>query len=115
MTEDFEFIDRAGAPAAADFCIIISDSSMLPYLHPGERIYLSCREPLCDMDVGLFLYQSHILCRQYCEDYAGVLHLLCANPACESENISISRAARGDCLCLGKVLLPRRLPPPVYD
>lgn len=115
MQEDFEFLDRGpDVPSAADFCLIIRDDCMLPYIRPGDRVYVSCREPLSDMDVGLFLYRGRVLCRQYCEDYSGALLLLCANTAREAENISVARSARADCLCLGKVLLSRRLPPPIY-
>lgn len=116
MQEDFKFIDRtADIPAAADFCLLISDDCMLPYIRPGDRVCVSCREELSDMDVGLFLYRGRVLCRQVCEDYSGALLLLCANPAREAENLSVASSERDDCLCLGKVLLPRPLPPPVYD
>jgi len=116
MPEDFEFIDRGPEiPSAADFCLVISDDCMLPYIRPGDRVYVSCREALSDMDAGLFLYRGRLLCRQVCEDYSGALLLLCANPAREAENISVAKSERSSCLCLGKIILSRRLPPPVYN
>jgi len=116
MQEDFELIARGpDIPSAADFCLVISDDCMSPYIRPGDRAYVSCREVLSDMDVGLFLYHGRVLCRQVCEDYSGALLLLCANPEREAENLSIPGSERADCLCLGKVLLAERLPPPVYN
>lgn len=116
MQEDFELIDRGSdVPSAADFCFVISDDRMLPYIRPGDRVYVSCREALSDMDVGVFLYHGRILCRQVCEDYTGALHLLCADPRREAENISVPKSLRAECLCLGKVLLPQPLPSPLYD
>ena len=40
--------------------------------------------------------------------------LLCANPERENENLSLSRTEKAACLCLGRVLLKKRLPMPVY-
>lgn len=116
MKDFFDLIARgADTPPAADFLIKITDDCMLPYISPGQEVCVSCREQLLEMDAGIFLYNGKIICRQWCEDYAGALHLLCANPKRESENISIPRDARTRCLCLGRVILPHRLPPPVYD
>lgn len=115
MTDYYELVPRCrDIPEAADFCLTLGDDCMLPYIAHGQRIYISCRARLEEMDAGLFLYEGRIICRQWCEDFTGALLLLCANPECESENLRIEAAARGKCLCLGKVLLDRKLPPPQY-
>ena len=52
--------------------------------------------------------------RQWCEDSAGNLHLLCANPKRERENLMLGPKERGACLCLGTVLPGKPLPAPIY-
>lgn len=115
MRDEIEFISRgADTPKGADFAVVIRDGCMLPYISPGQRVYVSCKGELAPMEVGLFLYCGRVLCRQWCEDYAGSLLLLCANPALERENISVPAAERRSCLCLGRVLLNEKLPSPEY-
>ena len=45
---------------------------------------------------------------------SGTLHLLCANPRRERENLSLSWAEKAACLCLGRILTEKKLPMPVY-
>ena len=93
--EDYDLIERGAAvPAAADMCIIHGDDTMEPYIRRGERVYISRRQTPAEMEAGLFLYRGKVYCRQWCEDYAGGLHLLCANPARERENLHLSRSER---------------------
>lgn len=116
MTEDFRLIPRGrDIPDSADFSVTVSDDAMQPYIKAGETVLVSSREELHEFDAGLFLYDNKILCRQWCEDYSGALLLLCANPARQAENIIVSASSRAKCLCLGKIILSRRLPPPIYD
>lgn len=108
-------VDRDGrVPEGADFCLTVDTDDMAPYIRPGDRVYVSCRQDLEDMDAGLFYVDGRVLCRQYCEDYSGTLHLLCANPLREDRNLALSREKRGELICLGKLLLAKHLPPPVY-
>lgn len=116
MTEDFKLIPRSGdVPEAADFSVTITDDCMQPYIMQGDTVYVSSRETLSEFDAGLFLYRDRILCRQWCEDYSGALHLLCANPARERENITVPAAERSACLCLGKIILSSKIPAPIYN
>ena len=101
-------------PAEADFCLTLTDDCMAPHIKPGDSVYVSCREPLDEMDAGIFLYNDTLVCRQWCCDYAGTLHLLCANPARQAQNIAVPAHEKEKCLCLGKVLLQKPLPAPVY-
>lgn len=112
----YELIERDGSmPPQADFAIELRDEAMLPYIKPGERIYVQGRAELEEFEAGLFLYEGRVICRQWCEDYSGAVHLLCANPEMERENINISREKRGELRLLGRVLLGRKLPAPVYS
>jgi len=101
-------------PAGTDFCLVLDSREMEPLIKKGERIYVSRRESPGDMEAGIFLYGGKILCRQICEDYAGRLHLLCANPQCESENLCLDKEEKQRCRCLGKVLLKAKPPRPLY-
>ena len=113
--EGYELIDRSPAmPPEADFCLRLGDDSMSPYLSAGETVFVKARAELEEFDAGIFLYEGAVLCRQWCEDYGGTVHLLCANPACRDKNISIPRTQRQKLRCLGKVLLSEKLPAPVY-
>lgn len=115
MDEDYSFLPRSRkTPAGADLCLRLDNDCMEPFIRRGELLYISRRETPEEMQPGLFYYRGRVLCRQWCEDSAGSLHLLCANPGRESENLSLSREEKAACLCLGRVLLKKRLPMPVY-
>jgi len=115
MTEEYTFLQRTNdMPAGADFCLRLDNDCMEPYLKKGELLYIDRKQSPEELQPGLFLIRGRILCRQWCEDSAGALHLLCANPKRERENLSLSRAEKSACLCLGSVLTKKRLPMPVY-
>lgn len=115
MLEDYRLIPRSDEmPEGTDFCLILDNELMAPLINKGEMIYISRSAAPEELEVGIFLYKGRIYCRQYCEDYAGNMHLLCANPACERENLCLSRAEKEKCLCLGKVLLEKKPTMPVY-
>ena len=103
LTEDFRLIKRdRDIPAEADFSVVLRDSAMEPLLHPGQTVYVSCRAPLQERDVGLFLVNGQVCCRRWCEDYNGALVLL---GGAEKDCIYLDREQRRRCLCLGKVLI----------
>ena len=114
--QDYELVEReAETPVEADFCIEIEGDSMEPYIHDGQRVYVKRdTTDLAEFDVGIFYVDGDVLCKQWCRDYVGTLHLLSANPKREDANRAISRSADQTVLCYGKVLLPRRLPRPEY-
>ena len=113
--EDYELFPRdSSTPAKADFSISITGDSMEPYIHDGQTVYVQRDSSLREFDVGIFFVDGDVYCKQWCEDYAGTLHLLSANPAREDANIAIHRNSGRSVVCFGKVLLPRRLPRPVY-
>ncbi len=113
--EEYTLLERTKElPAGTDFCVILDNDCMEPYLKRGEMVSISRSEAPEELQPGLFYCRGRILCRQWCEDSAGNIHLLCANPGRESENLTLSRTEKSACLCLGRVLLKKRLPMPVY-
>ena len=115
MPEHYELIERTGdMPQEADFCLTLEGDEMEPVIKQGSRVYVSRRESPGDMEAGVFYYRGRIYCRQLCRDYAGDIHLLCANPKRESENLRLTKGEMEKCLCLGKVLLEEKPPMPVY-
>ena len=115
MDENFSLIPiSADMPEGTDFCLIMDTELMEPLIAKGSRLCVSRHQDPEPMDVGLFFYRGRVLCRQVCEDYAGNLHLLCANPKAEKENLCLDRKERSHCLCLGRVLLREKPPAPVY-
>ncbi len=115
MTEEYSFVPRTQrTPPGADFCLRLDNDCMEPWLRQGEIVYVDRSEAPDELQPGVFWYRGRILCRQWCEDSEGTLHLLCANPRRERENLSLSRAEKAACLCLGKVVLKKPLPMPVY-
>ncbi|MBQ9412170.1 MAG: helix-turn-helix domain-containing protein [Oscillospiraceae bacterium] len=113
--EDYELMELPeDAPARADFCVNVSGHSMEPYIHDGELVYVKSMEPLSMFDVGVFFVDGDVFIKQYCRDDSGAVYLLSANPDMESANKTIPADASSTVVCYGKVLLPRRLPEPVY-
>lgn len=113
MPEHYELISiTADMPQGADFCFVMSGDEMEPVIKQGARVYVSRREGPAQMEAGLFYIDGKVYCRQYCEDYAGDIHLLCANPKCENMNLRLGK--QDSCLCLGKVLLREKPPAPIY-
>lgn len=113
--EDYELVPRdEDTPAKADFSIDIAGDSMEPYIHDGQRVFVQRDTSLQEFDVGIFFVDGDVFCKQWCVDMIGTLHLLSANPAREDANISIFKNSGRSVVCFGKVLLPRRLPRPVY-
>ena len=116
MDEDYTLLPRSGEmPGEAGFCLRLDNDCMEPFIKKGALIYIDRRDTPEEMQPGLFYYKGRVLCRQWCEDSSGTLYLLCANPKRESENLSLGRAEKGTCLCLGRVILDKKLPMPVYQ
>lgn len=114
--EDYELIERpADAPPKADFCLTIAGDSMEPYIRDGQLVYVRRDAEMREFDVGVFFVDGDVLCKQWCLDYAGTLHLLSANPRRQDANRSFPRSSGQRVVCFGKVLLPAALPRPVYQ
>lgn len=114
--EDFELVETgADTPGNADFCIDVSGDSMEPYIRDGSRVYVQRDVSVREFDdVGVFFYDGNVYCKQFCVDFSGALYLLSANPAREDRNVRVPREAAASVTCFGRVILPQRLPRPVY-
>ena len=113
--EEYELIEASGAPEGAQLALTLTDDCMSPYFPRGGRVYVRCSEMPEEFGAGVFMYRGRIICRQWCEDYSGALHLLAANPARQDENLRIPAAERGALVCLGRVRYPVTLPRPCYE
>jgi len=114
--EDYELIAVDDTvPPRADFCISVSGDSMSPYIEDGDMIYVQRDATLEMFDVGIFFVDGDVLCKQYCTDSYGNLYLLSANPKREDANRTVLRSSGSTVVCFGKVLLPRKLPKPIYN
>lgn len=113
--EDYELIPLdPRAPRSADFCISVSGDSMEPYIADGSIAYVKRGVSLQPFDVGVFYVDGDVLVKQFCHDAFRNLYLLSANPAREDANRFISAESGSRVVCYGKVLLPNRLPRPIY-
>ena len=111
--EFFELLDRkSDMPEDADFCLTLSDDAMAPFFPAGSDVYVSASRAPEEFDAGIFFYGGNVLCRQWCEDFSGALHLLPANPAFRDKSIAIPKRLRDKCLCLGSVIAEKKLPRP---
>ncbi len=114
--EDYEWIPRpADAPPKADFCLTIAGDSMEPYIRGGQLVYVRRDAELREFDVGVFFVDGDVLCKQWCLDNAGTLHLLSANPLRQDLNRRFPRDSGQHVVCFGKVLLPAPIPRPSYQ
>ena len=111
--DGYDILERSSdMPAGADFAVILSDDCMEPFFKKGEAVYIKARAELEEFEAGLFLFEGRILCRQWCLDHAGTVHLLCANPLREQENMSVERGRKFS--VLGAVISGKKLPRPSY-
>lgn len=113
--EDFELIPRdASVPKKADYCIEVAGDSMEPYIKDGQRIYVQKTADIPEFSPCVWFVDGDVYVKQFCTDHRGTLYLLSANPKREDANITISRDSGRTAICLGKVLIKKTLPEPVY-
>ncbi len=114
--DTYELLDRSSAmPEEADFCLTLSDDSMEPFFPCGSDVYVSASRSPAEFEAGIFFYNGKVLCRQWCEDLTGTLHLLPANPLFRDSCITVPKRLRDRCLCLGSVIFDGKLPRPMYS
>lgn len=114
--EDYEDIPRTpDMPESADFCLTVSGDSMEPYIMDGQMVFVKETAPINDFDVGVFFYDGSTYVKQYCPSYDGSVYLLSANPKREDANITVKRDSASSLVCFGKVILPKKLPRPIYN
>lgn len=110
-----EYVDEprsAEVPETADFAVDVSGVSMEPWIPDGKRVYCVRQAGLSDGDVGIFIADGEMKCKQYLRDAAGGVHLISLNRACKSMDSHFSVSDGRTLVCLGKVLMTRRAPLP---
>lgn len=112
---DYEFLERSDAmPAEADFALTLTDDCMEPVFKNGETVYVQAKAKLFEFEAAVFFYEGRVLCRQWCEDYTGAVHLLCANPKREQGNIRVEKSRLSELVVLGRVINRKKLSRPFY-
>lgn len=113
--EDYELIPKdASVPKKADYCIEVAGDSMEPYIKDGQRIYVQKTADIPEFSPCVWFVDGEVFVKQFCTDHRGTLYLLSANPKREDANITIRRDSGRTAICLGKVLINKKLPEPVY-
>ena len=114
--DDYEDIPRTpDMPQEADFCLTVSGDSMEPYIRDGDMIFITEKLPVGELDVGVFTVNGGAVVKQYHRNPDGSADLLSANPEREDCNIHLSAEENSTVVCWGRVILPRKLPAPVYE
>ena len=113
--EDYELIERgAVVPKQADYCIEIAGDSMEPFIKNGQRVYVQRTVDIAEFQPAVWFVDGNVFVKQWCVDTNRTLYLLSANPAREDANITIPRDSDRNVVCLGKVILNKKLPAPTY-
>lgn len=113
--EDYETIERDTlVPKQADYCIEIAGDSMEPFIRNGQRVYVQRTVDIAEFQPAVWFVDGSVFVKQWCVDTNRTLYLLSANPAREDANITIPRDSDRNVVCLGKVLLNKKLPAPIY-
>ena len=109
----FELLDKSpDMPSEADYCLTLTDETMEPYFPCGSMVYITSKRLPEEFQAGVFFCGDKVVCRQWCEDYSGALHLLCHNRRCADLDISFPSDGKEKCLCMGSVISSVLLPPP---
>ncbi len=111
MRAKFDLVRRLpDMPEGAEFGIKIVDDDLSPVLRRGDTVYARGRGKMCPGDVGLFLVNGDLLCRQYAEDSEGNIYLFTLDRAKRSGDLMLPPSVR--VTLYAKLLLPAPLPLP---
>ncbi len=101
----YSVMEKEDAPEGADFGFRLTGRELEPYFHPGDTVFCKRDKSLRDGDVGLFILDEKMVCRQYCEDALGNIHLFSVNRALSRLDFHISGNDR--VFCFGRVIMER--------
>lgn len=112
---DFEMmlVDET-VPEDADYAVDIDGSSMEPYIHDGDMVFVKKDTDLMIGDVGIFCVDGAMYCKQYFIDDDGNLILVSANPALRHTNVFVPVDSGSSVTTCGKVLLDCKVELPDY-
>ena len=101
-------------PEDADYAVDIDGSSMEPYIHDGDMVFVKKDTDLMIGDVGIFCVDGAMYCKQYFIDDDRNLILVSANPALRHTNVFVPVDSGSSVTTCGKVLLDCKLELPDY-
>ena len=111
--EDFDLIPRDGdIPRHANFSVKISNDSMEPYVSNGTCVYAVRTNELTHGDVGIFLVDGNVNCKQYYRDHAGNIYLFSVNRLHNCSDMIIAANSGVPVFCFGQIILPQTPPLP---
>ncbi|MCD7903353.1 MAG: helix-turn-helix domain-containing protein [Oscillospiraceae bacterium] len=91
------------ADSPAYLAIQISDDSMEPFL-PDGSVQLVCYEKLSIGDIGVFMLDGGLLCKQYVRDNFGNVYLNSLNRDRADASVMISTSSNHTLTCYGKII-----------
>lgn len=109
--EDFEDYSVPGG-TDADFAVRIDGDSMEPYIPDGSVALVKRGGIIHDGDVGLFFADGGMVCKQYCQDYAGNVYLFSLNRRRGDADVLVPASSDMALCCFGKVLMASPVPLP---
>ncbi len=98
--------------SAADFAVRVEGHELEPYVESGGIALLERGAQIKDGDVGLFFARGQLLFRQYCEDWAGNVHLLAVNRKLSELDLMLPRSRNEPVCCFGKLITEKEIPLP---
>lgn len=99
----YSTIEPDTAPEDAQFAVVIKGHELEPFVKAGGSVFCSRTALLDDGDVGLFLIEDKMVCRQYCEDALGNIHLFSVNRSLSCLDLHIQDGKK--VFCFGKVIM----------
>lgn len=78
-------------PEAADFAVVIHGTSMLPYIHDGETVYVRRSPTIEPGEIGIFNVDGSLYCKRYVVDKEGNVSLVSTNSAMQKSNVVIMK------------------------
>ncbi len=100
-----DVVDRyeVDADSPADFAIKINGDSMEPFF-PDGSVQLVCYEKLSIGDIGVFMLDGGLLCKQYVRDNFGNVYLNSLNRDRADASVMISTSSNHTLTCYGKII-----------
>lgn len=94
------------ADCTADFAARIAGDSMEPWIHDGDIVYCRRGTDLRNGDVGIFMAEDGMVCKQFFRDGEGNVQLRSLNRERAEADKFLPRSSSMTLVCYGKVLLP---------
>lgn len=96
----------------ADYGVRVEGDELEPYIKKGGTALIKRGAKMRDGDVGLFFARGELVFRQYCEDWAGNVHLLAVNRELKGLDLLLPRGEDEPVCCFGKLITEKDIPLP---